>query len=142
MPKLSFLLMLVILCQSAFSQINRPKNKQELIAVCDKFMDTFKSQKYNEAFDIVKPYTVIEDYKLDTLAKKSEHQMISLSGAYGKVISFEQITEKPVKNSLSKLIYILKFEKYFLKFRFILYNNGAGWTIISLKYDDEVDELF
>jgi hypothetical protein len=142
MPKLFFLLLLVIFCQSAFSQINHPKNKQELIAVCDKFMDTFKGQKYNEAFDIVKPYTVIEDYKLDTLAKKAEHQMMSLSGVYGKMMSFEQISEKPVKTSLSKLIYILKFEKYFLKFRFILYNNGVGWTIINLKYDDEIDELF
>ena len=132
----------VIFWQSTFCQINHPKNKQEIIVICDNFMDKFKSGKYSDAFDLIKPYSVIEDYKIDTLAKTSQQQMTALSGSYGKVISFEQISDKLVKSTLSKLTYILKFEKYFLKVRFILYNNGNGWTITNFKYDDEIDDLF
>ena len=142
MSKLSFLLVLLLSWQFAFSQINHPKNKQELIGVCDKFMDIFRSGKYQDAFNLIKPYTVIEDYKLDTLAKSAREQMIGLSSSFGKAISFEQISEKPVKSSLSRLLYILKFEKSFLRFRFILYNNGEGWTITGVKYDTQLDDLF
>ena len=142
MLKLSFLLILVTSCQSTFCQINHPKNKQEIIGICDKFMDTFKNGKYTEAFDLIKPYTVIEDYKLDTLAYKAKQQMISLSSSFGKVLSTELIVQKVGKNTLSKLIYVLKFEKSFLKFSFVLYNNGNGWSITNFKYDEEMDELF
>ena len=142
MLKLSCLLLLSLLCLSSFCQVNHPKTKQELISVCDKFMDKFKSGKIDEAFEYIKPFSVIEDYKLDTLAKNTKETMIGLSGSYGKMISVEQISEKLVKTFLSRLTYVLKFEKFYLKFRFILYNSGAGWTITSFKYADDIDDLF
>src|SRR5579864_2811245 len=142
MPRSTFILFLLLLGQCALCQVNHPKTKQELIAVCDKFMDAFRRGKCTEAFDLIKPYTVVEDYKLDTLARKATAQMIALTGSYGKVISVEQVSEKPVKNTLSRVIYLLKFEKSFLRFRLILYNNESWWTIQNFKYDEGLDDLF
>ena len=142
MPRLTLILFLSLLSQFALCQVNHPKSKQELIAVCDKFMDAFRRGKCIEAYELIKPYTVIENYQLDTLAGKSTQQMITLSETYGKVISFELVSEKPVKNTLSRVIYLLKFEKSFLRFRFILYNNENGWTIENFKYDKAMDDLF
>lgn len=142
MPRSTFILFLLLLGQCALCQVNHPKTKQELIAVCDKFMDAFRKGKYTEAYDLIKPYTVIEDYKLDTLARKSTRQMLALTETYGKMISFELVSEKPVKFTLSRVISLLKFEKSFLRFRWILYNNESGWTIENFKYDEEMDDLF
>lgn len=142
MSRLTFILFLSLLGQVALCQVNRPKNKQELIAVCDKFMDAFKRGKCSEAYDLIKPYTVLPDNQLDTLAGKSTRQMIALGETYGKAISYELVSEKPVKNTLSRVIYLLKFEKSFLRFRFILYNNESGWTIENFKYDEAMDDLF
>lgn len=142
MAKIYFLVIIVLSNQFSFGQINHPINKQDLIVVCTKFMETFKSEKYTEAFDLLKPYSVIEDYKMDTMAIATPEQMKTLSGSYGKMISFEQLSAKEVKGSLVKLVYLLKFEQYYLKFCFILYNNGGGWTITNFKYNDEIDDLF
>jgi hypothetical protein len=142
MPKLTFILFFSLLSQFALCQVNHPKSKQELIAVCDKFMDAFRKGKCTEAYDLIKPYTVIQDYQLDTLAGKSTKMMIALASTYGKAISFEQASEKPVKNTLSRVMYLLKFEKSFLRFRFILYNNESGWTITKFEYDEGIDDLF
>jgi len=142
MPRLIFILLLSLPGQIALCQVNRPKNKQELIAVCDKFMDAFKKGKCTEAYDLIKPYTVIQDNQLDTLAAKSTRQMIALTATYGKAISYELVSEKAVKLTLSRVIYLLKFEKSFLRFRFILYNNEDGWTIENFKYDELMDDLF
>lgn len=142
MKKLFALLVVFIVAKPALTQRLHPQNKQELIAACDRFMQAFEKGRYVPAFDSLKPYTVIEDYKLDTLAITSTTQMNSLSDTYGKCLSFAPISEKDVKASLVRLIYLLKFEKDFLKFRFILYNNGSGWTITHFTYDGETDDIF
>jgi len=128
--------------QFVAAQVKHPTNKMEIIGVCTKFMGIFKNEKFSEAFDLLKPYSVIEDYKLDTLAKTAKDQMLSLSSSYGKIISYEELSEKDIKVSLIQLVYLLKFERDFLKFTFILYNNGTGWTVTDFKYNNEVDDLF
>jgi len=128
--------------QFVAAQVKYPTNKIEMIGVCTKFMETFKNEKFSEAFDLLKPYSVIEDYKLDTLAKTAKDQMASLSSSYGKIISYEELSEKDIKGSLVQIIYLLKFQQAFLKFTFILYNNDSGWTITNFKYNDEIDDLF
>ena len=142
MKKFCLLFALVLSFEFSFGQVKHPKTKQEIIAVCNKFMDTFQKGRYSEAFDLMKPYTVIEDYKLDTLAKTAKAQMISVNKVYGKTLGFELVSEKVASPSLLRVAYILKFEQSVLKFRFILYNNEIGWTIIKFKYDEEIDDLF
>ena len=142
MKKFCLLFALVLSFGFSFGQVKHPKTKQEIIAVCNKFMDTFQKGKYSEAFDLMKPYTVIEDYKLDTLTNTAKAQMISVNNSYGKTIGFELVSEKAASLSLLKVTYILKFEQSVLKFRFVLYNNELGWTIIKFKYDADIDDLF
>jgi hypothetical protein len=142
MRKLVAMAMLFLSVKSSLAQRIHPQNKQEIIAICDKFMDAFKDGKFTDAYEYLKQYSVISDNTLDTLAAYSKDRMNSLREPFGKSLSFEQISERPVKNSLINLIYILKFERSFLKFRFILYNNGSGWTISTFDYSDQVDDLF
>jgi hypothetical protein len=142
MRKLSLFLLLALVANASFAQIKHPKNKLEILAVCGKFMEAFKNGKFTDAYDSLKPYTVIEDYKIDTLVGKTKQQMIALSSSYGKAMSFERLHEKTVSNTLIQLNYLLKFEQSCLKFRFVLYNNGNGWTITNFKYNEEIDDLF
>jgi hypothetical protein len=140
----SSLLLLLFTCISKISssQLVHPQTKQEIIGVCDKFMTTFKEGKYDSAFDRIKPYSAIEDEKLDTLASVITKQMAEVTRAYGKVLSYEEISEKDAKNSLIQLIYLAKYDKFFLKFTFTLYNNGKGWTIAGFDYNQKVDDIF
>jgi hypothetical protein len=142
MRKLLAIVLLSLSLKSSLAQQTRPQNKQDVIGVCAKFMVTFGRQKFSEAFDMLKPYSVIEKYKLDTMANTVKSQMVSLSSSYGKIISYEELSEKDIRSSLIQLLYLLKFEKAFLKFTFILYNNGSSWTITNFRYSDQIDDLF
>ena len=142
MKKYLALLPLCLFVQFAFSQVKHPKDKQQIISVCNQFMGIFQKGKFSEAFDLMKPYTVIEDYKLDTLAAKAAKQVKELSPSFGKMLSFELTQEKTVKSTLSHVYYLLKFEQSYLKFRFELYNNGESWTITGFKYNQDADDLF
>jgi hypothetical protein len=135
------IVVMTLYSQIAFSQLKHPTDKQELKNVCAKFMDSFRLEKFQAAFDLLKPYSVIEDYKLDTIANTTKEQMKTLSTSYGKIISYEEVSEKEIKNDLTQLNYLLKFQQSFLRFSFILYNNGSGWTVTNLKYNEEIDDL-
>ena len=67
--------------------------------------------------------------------------MKNVQPTYGDIISYEFISERKIKSFIAKRFYILKFQKYFLKFDFTLYNNGSGWTITNFTYDDNLIEV-
>ncbi len=134
---------LLTLCsQFSMCQVKHPTNKQEIIGVCATFMESFKNEKFQEAFNLLKPYSVIENYQLDTIANTAKGQVQALNSSYGKIISYEALPEKNIKTSLVQLNYLLKFEHDYLRFSFVLYNNGTGWTITNFKYNSEIDDLF
>jgi hypothetical protein len=143
MRKYLILLSFVALAKSSFSQLAKPQSKQELIAACDKFMDMFKDAQFRQAFNFIKHYSVIEDSKLDTLGMTVAHQMGAIRNGYGRIVGYERVSAREIKNSVVKLVYIIKLEKTFLQCRFILYSPGGatGWTINNFKYNEEMDEL-
>src|SRR5450755_4209997 len=100
MRKLLVIAMLFLTVKSSLAQRVHPTNKQELIAVCVKFMDAFKSKRFADAFEIIKPYSAIESYKLDTMANTVKKQWETIGSVYGKTLSYEELSEKEVKNSL------------------------------------------
>jgi hypothetical protein len=57
------------------------------------------------------------------------------------MLSPEFITERKIKDFLVKRFYILKFDKYYLKFDFTLYKSTSGWTVTGFKYDEDLAEL-
>jgi hypothetical protein len=97
MRKLAAIAMLFLSLKSSLAQQMRPQTKQEVIGVCAKFMDTFIREKFSEAFDLLKPYSVIGNYKLDTMANTVKGKMVSLSSSYGKIVSYEEVSEKTLK---------------------------------------------
>lgn len=68
--------------------------------------------------------------------------MGSVGPKYGKILGYDFISEKPVKDYLVKRIYTLKFENTLLVFTFLFYFNGTGWKINNFDYTHETDALF
>ena len=79
---------------------------------------------------------------IDDLDKTVNEQMNNIQVNYKKIVGYELIEEKDLKNVLARRRYILKFELYFLTFDFYLYNNGTSWTISGFYYMDEQKALF
>ncbi|WP_276976132.1 hypothetical protein [Flavobacterium filum] len=117
------------------------KGKERIDNVCDKFMQTFADGKISEALQLLKQNSVMSPSSIDTLQVTINNQVNTMFSAYGKIISSEFITERKVKDFIAKRFYILKFDKYYLKFDFTLYNNGKAWTITSFNYNEDLIEI-
>ncbi len=116
--------------------------RDSLNAFCDKVMATLVSGKYSEAIQSFNKKSVMDASVIDNIDKTLVDQMPGILPYYGKIMGYELIEEKELKNALARRKYILKFENYFLTFDFVLYNNNTGWTVSNFYYKDETKELF
>ncbi|MBK8520495.1 MAG: hypothetical protein WAT20_01635 [Ferruginibacter sp.] len=130
------LLFFVSSAQSKFT------TKDSLNSFCDKIMQTIVDGKYSEGIQLFRQKSVMDASVIDNVDKTLNEQMPGILPYYGKMLGYELIEEKALKNALARRKYILKFEFYFLTFDFILYNNNTGWTVSNFYYKDETKELF
>jgi hypothetical protein len=117
------------------------KDKERLDKVCDAFMESFSKGQFKEAVGLLKQNSVLESEKLDTLLVTFENHSHNVFPAYGKMLFGEFINERKIKDFIAKRFYILKFDKYPVKFDFTLYKGANGWTITSFNYNDDLMEL-
>jgi hypothetical protein len=117
------------------------KDKERIDKVCDQFMQTFSEGKFQNALQLLKQNTAMPAATIDTLQLKIADHMMNTFPAYGKILTPEFIVERKIKNLITKRFYILKFEKYYLKFDFTLYKNVQGWTVTGFNYNDDLIEI-
>ena len=134
-----FLSVVLISCGSKVQSTDN--DKERIDKVCDEFMQTFAEEKVQKALQLLKNNTVMTPASIDSVEVTITEQMNKIFPVYGRILSSEFITERKIKDFIAKRFYILKFDKYYLKFDFTLYNNGKGWTITSFTYNEELIEL-
>src|SRR5688572_2654398 len=114
-------------------QTKTDKDNEKINNICDKFMQNFRDGKIPEALQLLKENSIIAHSAVDTLQETISNQMNIILPRYGKILSNEFIIERKIKDFITKRFYILKFEKYFLKFDFTLYKSSTGWTITNFN---------
>ncbi|MCU0322934.1 MAG: hypothetical protein MUE72_10985 [Chitinophagaceae bacterium] len=142
MKKIVFSFFFSVITIASFAQAKVDKDKENLFLSCDNFMKTFSQGQFKEAVDMLKLISVIDHDTIDSLAIKSDNIMNDIASSYGKIVSYEYIGSKTIKDFMVKRNYMLRFDKYFLKFSFTLYKSGKGWTVVNFFYNEEIDELF
>lgn len=142
MRKLIGVVILSIFFSVSYGQSKSYTTKDSINMFCDKVMQTLVDGKYSAAIQMFKQKSVMDETVIDKIDKTLNDQMPGILPYYGKILSYELVEEKQLKNVLTRKRYILKFEYYFLSFDFVLYNNGSGWTVSNFYYKDETKELF
>jgi hypothetical protein len=117
------------------------KDKHRIDSVCETFMKLFTESKPHDALQLLKQNTILASSAIDTLQAEIDNQMNYYFPQFGKMISYDFIVERKIKDFVAKRFYVLRFEKYFLKFEFTLYKATTGWTITHFKFDEEMVEL-
>jgi len=142
MRKLIAVVILSMFFSISYGQVKLYTTRDSINMFCDKVMQTLVDGKYSAAIQMFKQRSVMDETVIDKIDKTLNEQMPGILPYYGKILSYELLEEKLLKNALARKRYILKFESYFLSFDFVLYNNGTGWTVSNFYYKDETKELF
>ena len=135
------ILFIAVLFSCKETTVKVDKEKERLEKVCDDFMVKYSNGQVAQAMDLLKSNSVLPHSQIDTLRKTANKHLATIFTAYGKTIGFEFVEERKIKDFIVKRFYILKFEKYYLKFDFLLYNNGKTWVITAFNYSKDLMEV-
>ncbi|HEU4860999.1 MAG TPA: hypothetical protein VFT15_14230 [Chitinophagaceae bacterium] len=141
MIKLIYALLFSCFTLVSSGQTKPDKDKEKINAICDKLMQNFRDGKIPEALQLLKQNSTIDHSAVDSLQETMISQMNAILPSYGRILSYEFIREKKIKDFLAKRFYMLKLEKYFLKFDFTIYKSSTGWTITNFTYNEDLIEV-
>ncbi|MBK8608787.1 MAG: hypothetical protein IPL84_02235 [Chitinophagaceae bacterium] len=142
MYKLPIILLFVCVSFVSKGQLIADSGRTNLNRLCDRFMQTFSTGKYSDAFQLLKQQTSMDKGFVDNLNKTLNEQMENILVSFKKITGYELIEEKSINNVLVRRRYLLKLELYFLSFDFYLYNNGSNWLLSGFYYSDNQQALF
>lgn len=142
MRKLIGIIIFSIFFSVSYGQSKMYTTRDSINTFCDKVMQTLVDGRYSAAIQMFRQKSVMDVTVIDKIDKTLNDQMPGILPYYGKILGYELVEEKSLKNALARKRYILKFENYFLSFDFVLYNNTTGWTVSNFYYKDETKELF
>jgi hypothetical protein len=137
-------LILVSLLFSLASYANAQQLKQpaDIRKLTDGVMQKVLVQDFAAGFGMLKQNSNLSAADIDGVEATTESQLPKIETNYGKFIGVEFLAQKQIGNSLLNMIYLLKCEKYGLRWTFSFYNAGAGWNLINIDFDDKLQELF
>lgn len=110
--------------------------------VCEKSLSLIAQMKIKEGFEVIKPHWSFPHSEIDDMAYTTQSQMKGLTPRFGHIIGFTHIETKRLANEFIKHIYLLKYERYALRFEYIFYKPKNHWTLGSFIWDDSVGKLF
>ena len=112
------------------------------IAVTDQIMKRVVAGDLKGGFELAKPHAAVPAAEIDAIHGQAELMQPMLVTRFGKSIGYEQIRNDAVGSSLAQIVYIQRFEKHAMVWRFILYRGSDGWIINSFKYEDNIGSAF
>lgn len=140
---MKYLILPILLFSALMCQAQAVVNDRKAISdTCDKVMKYIESGQEYESIRIMKNNTVISTKVMDDLGLKMKEQMDVAVTNYGRVLSWQFVKEKTIGDYLVRRLYILRFERYYLKYAFTLYKGARGWMITGFVYNEEIDELY
>ena len=129
---------------SSCSQSNTEKvdlGKKDLQMACDEVMQSFMKGKLDDMMQKLKDHSHFDSNTVDSIQLRVLEHFNTVYPIYGRPLSFDFIREISVKDIITKRYYIIRFERFYIKFEFTLYNNGKDWKIVEFNYNEEVLEL-
>lgn len=90
----------------------------------------------------LKPYAIVPPAEFDAMAGQVSLQLPAISQRFGKAIGYEFIREDSAGESVVRLLYLQKFERHAMRWRFLLYKGGDGWVLNTFAYDDRLQDVF
>ena len=137
--KTLFILMMML---SSLVALETLPNKEAAQKLCESVMNDVANNKMKEGLERLRPYSIIPESEFNIQFSQLDMQMPMITQRFGKAIGYDFIEIKEAGNALMQYVYIQKFEKHAMVWRFIFYKPQDTWLLNTWYFDDKVQGLF
>ena len=110
------------------------KDKNAAKALASSVMNKVAQGKTLEGVDLVKDYLIVPLPEFETLKNQISMQTPMIEQRFGKTIKVELASVEEVGESLMLVIYIQKFEKHLLRWKFYFYKPNDEWVLNTFNF--------
>lgn len=118
------------------------KSPLECKLLCENFMQLLSKEKYEEAFNIVKPYWPLPENEMSMLQMQTITQLNTIAPRFGKIIGYEFVSEKNINDFVLKLVYAQKHQKHIVIWTLVFYKPQDSWIVNAVLFNDNIYQLF
>jgi hypothetical protein len=91
---------------------------------------------------LTKPYLIVPEHEYFALIDQMKMQQPIIDQRFGKTISVEVAAIEEVGESLMLVLFLQKFEKHVLRWKFYFYKPRNEWVLNTFMFDDTIQSMF
>ena len=117
-------------------------DKEAAQTLAESVMEGVSKGKFKEGLSKLRPYTVVPVAEFDVQMGKMDMQIPAIAQRFGRSIGYDFVEEEQLGESLIQYVYLQKFEKHVMVWRFIFYKPKDKWLLNTWYFNDQVEPLF
>ena len=133
---------LVLLLSSTFVNAEELKDQDAAEQLAKAVMELVAKGETEKGVMLTKPYTIIPDHEFEGMLSALRMQAPMIEQRFGKTIGVELASVEEVGRSLMMVMYIQKFEKHLMRWKFYFYKPKNGWVLNTFNSDDKIQLMF
>lgn len=115
---------------------------EEIRSITDRVMKKIEIGEFETAFAQLKPYWLMPKAEVDVALNQTLDQRGAVSRRFGTSIGTEFLCLETAGNSLAKLVYLEKFQRHAIVWRFYFYQPTKGWFVNTFVWNDNLPGAF
>ena len=133
---------LIFIFSVSVQAVESLSSKEAAQSLAQDVMESVSNDQFKEGLSKLLPYTVVPVAEFDVQMGQLEMQIPAIAQRFGKSIGYDFVAEKQLGKSLMQYVYLQKFEKHVMVWRFIFYKPKEKWLLNTWYFNDQVKPLF
>ena len=134
----------ILICWLSWSAqaVESLSDKAAAQSLAEEVMERVSKDQFKEGLSKLRPYTVVPVAEFDVQMAQMDMQIPVIRQRFGKSIGYDFVEKEQLGNSLIQYVYLQKFEKHVMVWRFIFYKSKDKWLLNTWYFNDKVEPLF
>jgi len=119
------------------------RTEKDVQSLCENALSHIVNGDLAEGVATLRPYaTNISKDDVDSLENQLLGQEGTIRQSYGDAIGSVLISRENLKDTILKVVYVVKYERHLIRWSFIFYKPYDSWILDYFNYDDDIEALF
>jgi len=137
-----FFIFLTLMLFGTASSADILRDKDAVKQLVAKVMKSIGEGKTEEGLRFTKPYLIIPTSEFNVVLEKLKLQAPVIEQRFGKTIGVEKYKVEEAGESLMLVMYLQKYEKHLMRWKFYFYKTKEGWVLNTFDTDDNIRLMF
>jgi hypothetical protein len=135
-------IVLLLVLGSSAASAQSLHNEEEARALAQSVMEEVAAGRVVKGLERLRPYNVYPKQEFDAMLAKTQEQLPAMDQRFGASIGWDFVTVEKVGETMRQFVFLQKFERHVMVWRFIFYRPRDLWMLNTFYFDDRVQLLF